>query len=330
MKAAFIEETGAASNIRYGELPVPQPEPTQVLVRVGAVAVNPIDTYIRAGAIPMAIPKPYIVGCDLAGVVESVGSDVERFRPGQRVWGSNQSLFGRQGTFAEFAAVDECWLYPTPEEVEDTQAAAMALVGITAHLGLFLHARLHAGETVFVTGGSGGVGSAVIQMAKAAGARVITTAGSEAKAAKCREFGADRVILYQHEEIGSAIREFAPAGVSLWWEVRRAPDFDFAVPLLERRGRFVLMAGRDARPVFPAGPFYVKDCHLCGFAMFNASPDEQRASAQDMNRWMASGKLNANICHILPLSDTANAHQLQEESTVGLSGGLSGKIVLKP
>ena len=94
--------------------------------------------------------------------MEACGNEVTRFSPGDRVWGSNQGLFGRQGSFAEFAAVDECWLYPTPAEESDAMAAAGALVGITAHLGLFLHASLQEGEIVFVNGGTGGVGSAVV------------------------------------------------------------------------------------------------------------------------------------------------------------------------
>src|SRR5262245_54006653 len=113
MKAAFIEATGDPEIIRYAELPKPVPGKGEVLVRVGAVSVNPIDTYIRAGTAKMPLPKPFIVGCDLAGTVESVGPDAKRFKPGDRVWGSNQGLLGRQGTFAEYASVQEEWLYPT-------------------------------------------------------------------------------------------------------------------------------------------------------------------------------------------------------------------------
>jgi NADPH2:quinone reductase len=90
------------------------------------------------------------------------------------------------------------------------------------------------------------------------------------------------------------------------------------------------MAGREARPTFPVGPFYVKDCSLFGFAMFNSSTEEQRAAANDINRWMAEGKLKARIDRILPLSEAATAHRLQEESTIQKSGALAGKIVLKP
>ena len=114
MKAAYIEEPGAPDKIIYGDLPKPKPTESQVLVKVKAVAVNPVDTYVRAGLYATDLPKPFVIGCDLAGVVEAVGPAATKYKPGDRVWGSNQGLLGRQGTFAEFAAVDECWLYPTP------------------------------------------------------------------------------------------------------------------------------------------------------------------------------------------------------------------------
>lgn len=113
MKAAFIRATGAPDVIEIGDLPITEPGPGDVLVRVAAVALNPIDTYIRSGSIEMPLPLPYIIGCDLAGTVEKVGKGVTRFEVGERVWGSNQGVLGRQGTFAEFATVNEDWLYPT-------------------------------------------------------------------------------------------------------------------------------------------------------------------------------------------------------------------------
>lgn len=330
MKAAYINQTGSPENVIFGDLPTPTPAPTQCLVKVGAVAVNPVDTYIRSGMIQMQLPFPFVVGCDLAGVVAEAGPQVKRFKPGDRVWGSNQGLLGRQGTFSEFAAVDECWLYPTPKEVSDEHAAAIALVGITAHLGLMRDAKLRKGETLFVNGGSGGVGSTVVQMAKALGARVITTAGNDQKAEACRRLGADVAINYKTQNVEAEIKKFAPAGVNVWWETLREPDFDRAVASLAARGRMIVMAGREARPPFPVGPFYVKGCSLHGFVMFLATPDEQRACAEDINRWLVEKKLKANIDQVLPLSRSAEAHRMQEESTIGRTGTLSGKIVLKP
>lgn len=330
MRAAYINEPGPAEAIVVGDLPMPAPTGSQVLVKVAAAALNPVDTYIRSGAIEMPLPSPFIVGCDLAGRVEAVGPDAKRFKPGDHVWGTNQGLLGRQGTFAEYAAVDECWLYPTPDGVRDEDAAAISLVGITAHLGLVRDAQLQPCETLYVSGGTGGVGSTVVQMAKAIGARVITTGGTDKKVAECKRIGADDAIHYRTEDIAERVRAFAPDGVDVWWETVREPDFELAVPLLAERGRFVLMAGRDAKPVFPVGPFYVKNCRLYGFVMFKATPEEQRAASEDINRWLSVGKLKPQIDRVVPLDQTPDMHKLQEDNTIHGAGTLAGKIVVRP
>lgn len=204
----------------------------------------------------------------------------------------------------------------------------MALVAITAHLGLFRDAKLGSGETIAVIGGTGGVGSMVVQMAKLAGARVITTAGSDAKVEVAKGLGADEVIGYHRESIGEGLTRIAPQGVDVFWETRREPDFDVAVAAMKERGRMILMAGRDARPPFPVGPFYVKECSLKGMVMFKATPGEVALSGQEINRWLAEGRLKANISHTLPLAEAAEAHRLQEAATLKGAGNLAGKIVL--
>ena len=330
MLAAFIQQTGSPDVIQIGELPTPTPGPGQILVRNRAVAVNPIDTYIRGGLIKVDLPKPFIVGCDFAGVVEATGPGASRFRVGDRVWGSNQGLLGRQGTFAECIAIDEAWAYPTPDGVTDPAAAAGALVGITAHLGLVREAGLKAGETIFVNGGSGGVGSTVVQLAVALGARVLCSAGSDAKVRACLELGAAEAFNYRTQDIAEELRRAAPNGVHVWWETTREPDFDRAVAALAPRGRFILMAGREARPPFPVGPFYVKGCSLRGFVMFAATPEEQRAASVDLNRWLAAGQYRPRIDRVLPLNQAAEAHRLQEDATLRKSGAIAGKLVLEP
>ncbi len=331
MRAAFYDSPGAPEVIREGELPMPEPLNGEVRVRVKAAAVNPIDTYIRAGAVAMTLPKPAIPGCDFAGEVHAVGPSVTRFKVGDRVWGSNQGLLGRQGTFAEFACVEENWAYSIPASVSDEQAAGCALVGITAHLGLFSCANLKVGETVFVNGGTGGVGSMVVQMAKAVGAKVIATVGSEAKAKLVRELGADVAINYKTEDLVSRVKEATGgAGLNVWYETQPPHDLDKTIELMASRGRIVVMAGRTARPAFPNGPFYIKGLSLHGFAMFNVPADEQRICAEQINDWMGNGKLHVLIGKRFALAEAAAAHRLQEENTLQKSGTISGKLIVLP
>jgi len=332
MKAAFITEQGSPEVIEYGELPDPVPGRGQVLVKVGAAAVNPIDTYIRGGMVAFEPDYPYVVGCDLAGTIIATGQGATKFQVGDRVWGSNQGLLGRPGTFSELVAVDECWLYPTPDEVTDQDAAATALVGITAHLGLFLHGDLQPGERVFVNGGSGGVGAAVVQLATAAGASVVTTAGSDEKLTYCRQLGATAVLNYRSENLDDELRAAVASdgGFDIWFETQRDPNPERTIPLMNKRGRVILMAGRNARPVLPVGPTYVSDLRFIGFAMFNATAEEQTDCAAGINDRLASGTWQANIGKVLPLSDAAEAHRLQEQKTIHGTGSLRGKIVIEP
>lgn len=329
MKAAYIRATGAPDLIEIGDLPIQDPGPGEVLVRVAAVALNPIDTYVRSGSIAMPIPNPYIIGCDLAGTVEKIGPGVTRFEVGERVWGSNQGVLGRQGTFAEFATVNEDWLYETPDSVSDEDAAACALTALTAHLGLS-DAGMASDDILFVNGGAGGVGSMVVQMGKAIGCKVIATAGSEARVERCRELGADLAINYREADVAAAVAEFAPDGIDVHWECSREPDFVTTVGMMAERGRMIVMAGRDACSPLPVGPFYVKGLSLHGFVMFKFSAGTQQESASDINEWLATGKLKANIDRVMSLDEAAAAHTLQEDNTLRGAGTLAGKIVLTP
>jgi NADPH2:quinone reductase len=168
-------------------------------------------------------------------------------------------------------------------------------------------------------------------MAKAVGATVITTVGSDEKAALCQGWGVDCVLNYKTDDVTEGIRDFTKGqGVQVWYETQREPDFLRTVELMSRRSRIVIMAGRQALPIFPVGPFYTRDMSLFGFAMFNATPEEQRVCAEDINRWLADKKLRAMIGRTFGLSEAAAAHRLQEENTLKKTGTLTGKIVLKP
>lgn len=328
MKSAVIHTVGPSSNLQVASVDRPSISDHQVLVKIDVSAVNPIDTYIRSGAVAVELPTPWIPGCDFAGTVEQCGSSVSDLQPGQRVWGSNQGLFGNQGTLAEYAAVDQQWVYQCPEGIESETCAASALTGITAHLGLFLHANLQSGETVYVNGGTGGVGSMVVQLAKAAGAKVICTAGSDEKCRLAQELGADVTINYRNQNVADALQQYQ-GKIDVWFETLRHPDPATTIPLMAKRGRYVVMAGREAKPEFPIGPFYVKDLRMIGFAMFNASADEQRTCADTINRLLANGQLKPLIGARFSLDEAAKAHQLQEDSTVNSTAQLSGKIIVQ-
>jgi NADPH2:quinone reductase len=328
MQAAHITATGGPDSIKVGTLPDPVAGPGEVLVRVTASALNPIDLYIRAGTVPMALPNPFIPGCDFAGTVEAAGPGVTDLKPGDRVWGSNQGLLGRQGTLAEKIAVKREWAYPSPPGVTDEALAATALVGITAHLALFRNAGLKAGEFIYIPGGTGGVGSMLVAMAVAAGAKVLCSVGNDEKARLAQSWGAETVV-HRRDDIPARISAFTGGkGLDVWIETQREPDFMTMVPAMAPRGRMVLIAGRAAQPVFPVGPFYVKGLTLTGFAMFNATAQEQAACASDISRWLTEGKIRTPIAGRFPLSQAAEAHRFLEASTLGMAGQVVGKVVV--
>lgn len=171
----------------------------------------------------------------------------------------------------------------------------------------------------------------VVQMAKAAGAKVATTVGSAAKAERARRLGADCVINYRTDDLKARLVDFAgETGINVWYETQREQDFQMILPLMAKRGRIVVMAGRQAQPVLPIGQFYPKDLSLHGFAMFNATPQEQSACAEDINRWLSAGKLAVLIGETFALRDTVAAQKLQEDNTLHHAGSLIGKIVVTP
>jgi NADPH2:quinone reductase len=171
----------------------------------------------------------------------------------------------------------------------------------------------------------------VVQMAKAMGAPVITTVGSREKARLARELGADVVINYKTDDLAVKVKEATgKAGIQVWYETQPPADLDRTVELMGPRGRIIVMAGRQARPAFPNGPFYVKGLTMCGFAMFNMTGAEQGLCADAINKWLKEGRLKALIGKRFPLAETAAAHQLQEDNTLRKAGTLTGKIVILP
>jgi len=324
MKAAYVDELGGAENIRYDDLPVPSPGPDDVLVRVDASAVNPVDTFVRSGAFRTPVPLPLVLGRDLVGVVVDTGARTSGFASGDRVWCNSLGHAGRQGAAAQYAVVPTDRLYRLPDGADPVEAVAVLHPGATAYLALATHARLQPGETVYVGGGAGHVGRAATVRAVRAGARVVASAGA-ADLDQCRALGAEIALDYRDPDLAYWLRRATPDGIDVHLDTSGKHDLVLAADLLAHRGRIVLMAGQTARPELPVGPLYVNDASLLGFVISNATTSELADAATAVNAMLLEGSLKPRSVQVLPLSAAAQAHQRLED---GAARGT--RIVLRP
>lgn len=323
MKAAYIEKTGAPDEIRFGDLAEPTVGAKQVLVAVDAVAIDPVDTYIRKGSYKLDLPLPFIVGRDMVGQVKAVGSGVSKFKVGDRVWANNQGYSGRQGTFAETLSIDEELLYALPKNCKPLDMVATVHSALTALVGLITKAQIQPGQTLFINGGSGNVGIAATQLAKHLGARVAVTAGSDQKTQWCKDAGADCIINYKTDDVADSVRKFAPSGVNVFWDLTRTPNVDQAVELTAHRGSILLSAGVGSRSEFGVGMFYAKNLTAYGFTITDLTCEELAGYAVRLNELMAHGVFKAHIEKIMKLEETAEAHRMIENTDV------AGKIIIE-
>ncbi|MEN3614718.1 NADPH:quinone reductase [Plantactinospora sp. ZYX-F-223] len=323
-RAAYVERLGAATEIRYGDLAIAGPGPTDVLVAVDATVVNPVDTFVRSGAYPTPVPLPFVIGRDLVGTVVAAGPGAPGFAAGDRVWCNSLGHDGRQGAAAERAVVPVDRLYRLPDGVPAELAVAVVHPTATAYLALFTHGRLRPGDTVVVAGAAGNVGSALVVLASTAGARVVATAAADDEA-YCRSLGAAEVLDYRDERWPERVRALCPDGVDLYLDTYGRNDLENAVELLAHRGRVVLLAGLRTRPVLPAGSLYTRDGAVVGFVISRASTAELGAAARMINQLLAAGRLRPRGTEILSLREAAEAHRRVE------AGKLRGtRLVLAP
>jgi NADPH2:quinone reductase len=280
----------------------------------------------------MPLRHPYIVGCDVAGTVVTCGLGIRRFSEGDRVWGSNQGLFGRQGTFAEYVVIDEKWLYPVPQGQSDAEAAAGAMIGLTTSLALFHSARLRRGEVVFVHGGRGRAGWAALQQAKAAGACVIMAPASSSEREYFKDVPADLVLDRQSATFEQDVCEFiAPrGGIDVWLELEPAPSLNFPLRMMAEGGRIVLTEEQKSELDLPVRELQNNRLSILGTTLFTALPDLQRRYAQDLNSRYTYGSWRPCIGASFSLSQAVEAHQLQESISSGKSTDVIGKIVVIP
>jgi NADPH:quinone reductase-like Zn-dependent oxidoreductase len=321
MRAAYVTELGPADAIRVGELAVPAIGPTDVLVRVEVVVVNPVDTLVRSGAYPTPTPFPFVVGRDLVGTVAAAGPGAAGFAPGDRVWCNSLGHGGRQGSFAELAVVPAERLYRLPGAADPVAAVAAAHPAATAYLALFRHGGLRPGESVYVGGAAGNVGTALTTLARRGGARVLAGARPE-DAGWCRSAGAAEVVDYRAADLAGRVRGLAPGGVDLYVDTSGHLDLPTAVDLLADRGRIVLLAGGGQRLTLPAGPLYTHDRRILGFAISRAGTGELAEAAAVLNGRLAAGDLPVRVREVWPLGRAAEAHRAVER-------GVRGRIVLR-
>jgi len=323
MTAAFITATGSADRIQVGSLPLPCIGATDVLVRMEASEVNHVDLFVRSGAYHTPIPFPFVIGRDLVGTVETVGDAVETFTPGDRVWSNSLGHAGRQGAFAEYAAVPVERLYRLPAGVDPTDAAPVLHAAGTAYVGLVRHAQLLPGETVLVGAASGAVGTAVVQLASAMGARVIASASSGDEQ-WVRDCGAEVVVDGHAADYYDQVQDAAPGGVDVWWDTSGRYEFDSSVPLLAHGGQVIAMAAMDAQPTLPVGLLYTRDASVRGFAISNASVDDLAAAATSINQLLATGRLTGRVGATFHLAQSRQAHEALESRAV------RGRILVIP
>jgi NADPH:quinone reductase-like Zn-dependent oxidoreductase len=213
-------------------------------------------------------------------------------------------------------------VYPLPSGVSSYDAARVLHVAATAWLGLFRHARLSLGETVLVNGAGGGVGTAVVQLAKAAGASVVATT-SAAEIDWVTSCGADVALDYRSTSLAADIGSAAPAGVDVWWDNSGLNDVGFALPRLAIGGRFVMISGLDSTPAVRAGDLYTRDVSLLGFAISNAWVPDLASAARAINALLARGGLASRAGEVFPLSRAADAHR-------AIESGAKGRLLVVP
>ena len=343
MKAVRFHEHGGREVLRYEDVPDPAPRPTEVLLRVKAIALNHLDVWLRKGLPGMTIPLPKIGGCDIAGAVAAVGALCFRIAVGQRILVSPGISCGQcaaclrgddnlcrafkviggyamDGGCADLVCVPEVNCIPIPDSLDYPGAAAVPVTFVTAWNMLVRQARLAAGEDVLVMGVGSGVGTAAVQIAKLFGARVIAVAGTDEKLAKAKALGADERINYERQDLGQEIRQLTgKRGVDVVFEHVGGTTWQKLIPNIASGGRLVTCGASagyegsvDIRYLFS------KSISILG-AFLGTKADMLKVVSH-----LARGSLHPVIDRTLPLAECAEGHRLLEERAV------FGKVVLVP
>lgn len=318
MRAIRVEQFGGPEVMQCQDWPDLQPSNGQVLVRILAAGVNPVETYVRAGTYPRLPELPYTPGSDGAGVVEAVGADVADLKPGDRVY-VYRSL---SGTYAEFALCERAQVYPLANGLSFAQGAAIGVPYGTAWRALFTRGQAQAGESVLVHGATGGVGIAAVQIAKAAGLKVIGTAGSDQGMKLVREQGAQHVLTHEQGNDAEQIKALTDGnGVNLILEMLANVNLNKDLTVCAPNGRVIVIGSRGTIEIDPRLTM-TTELDIRGMTLMAATPEELAHMHRELSKGFNNGTLRPVIQQEIPFSDAAHAHELVMKNNSG------GKIVL--
>jgi len=317
MRVIEVSRFGGPEVLALVERDQPIPGRGQVVVRVEAIGVNPVDTYIRAGTYPVLPELPYVPGGNAAGTLESCGDGVTGLSAGQRVY-TACSL----GAYGEYCLCEASQVYHLPAEVSFVQGAAIGVPAATAWRGLFIRGAARAGENVLVHGASGSVGVAALQLGRAAGMQMYGTAGTENGLKIVEEQGAFGSLLHKGNYVDE-LREMVPGGFDLILEMLANVNLETDLTLLAPRGRVVIIGNRGRIEIDPRLTMG-KETDIRGLALAAASSAELKQTHAALAAAMRSGVLQPVIAETLPLADAPRAHRRV------LEPGINGKIILSP
>jgi NADPH2:quinone reductase len=320
MKAIRVDEFGGPENLRLQDVPDLKPGPGQAVVTIRAAGVNPVDTYMRAGAYPRKPALPYTPGTDGAGTVEAIGDGVKRVAIGQRVYLAGSLT----GTYAEQALCEEQSLFPLPANASFSQGAAIHVPYATAYRGLFHRAQGRPGETVLVHGATGGVGIAALQLARAAGLRVIGTAGSDRGKKLALAEGAHEVLDHKApSHFDQALTLTGGRGFDVILEMLANVNLAKDLTILAPKGRAVVIGNRGTIEINPRDAM-MRDGSILAMSLWNASPEDLSSIHSALVAGLENRTVRPVIGQEIPLADAARAHVAVMEP------GAYGKIVLIP
>ncbi len=321
MKAIRIHEFGDPEVMRLEEVDDPTPGPGEAVVKIEAVGVNPVETYIRSGVYAALPPLPYVPGSDAAGSVEALGPEAADIAVGDRVYLAG-GVGGRMGgAYAEKAVRPAGELFRLPDNVSFAQGAAVGVPYATAYRGLFQRGRGKPGETVFIHGASGGVGTAAIQLARARGLTVIGSAGSERGKALVLEQGAHHVVDHGTDGYIDTVRELTGDGPDLILEMLANVNLAKDLSVVARNGRIIIIGNRGTIEINPRDTM-ARDADIRGLALPNCSAPQLASIHAALVAGLASGTLQPVIGREMPLAEAPGAH------AAVLEPGAYGKIVL--